>query len=445
MIDDFILTICLDFRSLSEISLPDVQAELSGDIPLQLLQVDAPPGDQGLEHQEQIIQSVQTNDYTIHIVYTNGFRRSMHALGSYITTLPHRFTDTIDVMNKLLARRTKRRFVVLILLAYRGWVHDYGGSMQNLHLKSVERDLVLILDHLAYRHDNRETEWHFLLDFDCEYTDPTGFTRFLPRVYPTKKSILDGSEVRGWFIVSLASIAFVEVNPLSSICSVGGRAEYTSPGTGVTSRHDDLIHYSVTEPQNRSEPHSAFIVAADGNWISGKELYSSLRDKSKKVKASTTTLVLDIRTTTCRTNIPSQSKDDLPVTYAADTATQAPEAPPGRKRPHSQLVAVAASRIGEPGGTLNNHGALTLLLIRYLQRFPSSSAIGVLEHLNTLCQAHPNPSAPPRNALIEAGFRTSLPSDGFKIWNNAEGLVRESRRNDTLIFVHVTGSTTIEY
>lgn len=369
MIDDCIVTICLGCRSLSEISLPDVQTELSADIALQLLEVDATPGDQGLEYREQTIQNVQTSDYTIHIVYKNGLRRLIHALGSYIYTLPHRFTDTVDLMNNLLARRAKRRFVVLILLAYRGWVGKSGSSLQ---LKSVENNVVLLLDYLGYRHDNRfETEWHFLLDFDCEYTDPTGFTMFLPRVHPTKKSILETLEkvrrIRG-----------------SGLVYFGGNVYCGPPGTFVMSP------YSVTEPQNLSEPRSPAFITADGNLISGKELAFSLRDKSKKVKASTITLVLD----TCHAE---GFLGDLPVTYAAHEVTQAPEAPPGRKRPHSQLVAVAATRIGERAGTIvdrglaSEKGALTLLLTQYLQRYPSSSATTVVKHLYDVCHTRQRP------------------------------------------------------
>lgn len=79
-----------------------------------------------------------------------------------------------------------------------------------MELDSVENDLVEVLDYLHCtwtfhatrfelikavvaildRHDDAETMWHILVDFEKEYTDEAGNTQAVKRTHPTRQAIV---------------------------------------------------------------------------------------------------------------------------------------------------------------------------------------------------------------------------------------------------------------
>ncbi|KAG8935664.1 hypothetical protein FRC00_010565, partial [Tulasnella sp. 408] len=106
-------------------------------------------------------------------------------------------------------------FAPKVFIHYENWIRD--SNKEPMTLSSVKADLVLVLSHLKYVHDDRERVWYLLLDFDCNYTDLIGNTRPLPRVEPTKEAFL-------------STLGIAAQNGGSGLVYYGGHGELCLPG-----------------------------------------------------------------------------------------------------------------------------------------------------------------------------------------------------------------------
>lgn len=279
-----------------------------------------------------------------------------------------------------------RPFVVLVFIQYENWVRDSNG--EPMHLNSVRDDLELLLSHLGYRHDDEQRTWHFLLDFDCIYTDPTGKTQVLPRVEPTKDAILYTLEIAG-------------ENERPGLVYYGGHGERGLPGSGeLVPSGRKLIYKEVVE--DTSGAVTTYLLSNDAKRISSEELFSRLPDNLRP--QSVITVCLDA----CHAEGLLTSAGNLPHVYDGSTGPGAHQVVGQAQKLSCQRVVITAARVGEAAGTVFPsayykpgavlHGILTWFMSSWLSKYPEATAANVAQRLNYICGTYPENQQHPRIA-----------------------------------------------
>lgn len=280
-----------------------------------------------------------------------------------------------------------------------------------MQLNSVIADLVLVLTHLKYIHDDQERVWYLLLDFDCLFTDLTGNTRPLPRVEPTKEACLRTLEIAAQ-------------NGSSGLVYYGGHGERCLPGFSELVRSGpNFLYKEVIE--DTSGPVETYLLCKDAQRISSEEFFSRLKDISPP--ECVLTIVLDA----CHAEGFLAAAGKLPYVYDGSTEEEANRVVDQGRGSSSQRVVVTAARVGELAGCVRpskgepEHGALTWFMISWVSKHPEGTAVDVAQRLESICRTRPDQTQRPRisarhpltgsfRLLLQAGTPFGQPLDNQK-------------------------------
>ncbi|KAG9047767.1 hypothetical protein FS837_001558 [Tulasnella sp. UAMH 9824] len=273
------------------------------------------------------------------------------------------------------SRRAKRNFVVLIFIKYEGWYRGSEGTSEPMQLDSVENDLVEVLRYLHYHHDDTETMWRVLADFDLEYTDETGNHRRVERTHPTKEAILDALREAG-------------KTRRSGLVYFGGHGEYEHPGASVLKTSEGQTRYTV-KIHEQSGPKSSYLLAIDGGRIYGDDIVSRLPEKVP------TQCVHTVALDACHSSGLADAAGSLPHVYGGSSKQGPAETPEdiasAQQRSSKQLVIITAARKGElaktvrPEAGTREFGALTWYTLHWLNKYPYATAENLGQRLHHTC------------------------------------------------------------
>lgn len=266
-----------------------------------------------------------------------------------------------------------KRFVVLIFIKYKEWYNESNDI--SMELDSVENDLVEVLDYLHYRHDDAETMWHILVDFEKEYTDEAGNTQAVKRTHPTRQAILDALREAGQ-------------TRCSGLVYFGGHGGYERPGASALKTSDKGIGYTV-DIHDPNGSKSSFLLAIDGGRIYGEDIMSRLPEKVP------TQCVHTVALDTCHSSGIASAEESLLRVYTGEPSKEETpeEATSSQQRSSKQLVIISAAREGENAQAINpdpehsekQYGALTWYMLHWLTKYPYATAQNLSERLRYIC------------------------------------------------------------
>ncbi|KAG9048402.1 hypothetical protein FS837_012975 [Tulasnella sp. UAMH 9824] len=253
-----------------------------------------------------------------------------------------------------------------------------------MQLDSVENDLAEVLDYLQYRHDDAETMWHILVDFEKEYTDGAGNTQAVKRTHPTKQAILDALKEAGQ-------------TRRSGLVYFGGHGGYELPGASVLKTSGGRTGYMV-DVHDPSGPKSSFLLAIDGERIYGDDIMSRLPEKIP------TQCVHTVALDACHSSGIASAEGSLLRVYPGEPSGDnqqvetKEDATNPQQRSSKQLVIISAAREGEDAKTVypgpdaggKQYGALTWYMLHWLKKYPYATAQNLSERLHQTCAKQAN-------------------------------------------------------
>ncbi|KAG8984311.1 hypothetical protein FRB90_005407, partial [Tulasnella sp. 427] len=197
-----------------------------------------------------------------------------------------------------------------------------------------------------------ERDWYFLIDFDGSFRDRNGEVKLLPRIDPTKDSILK-------------ILATVGKNGESGLVYYGGHGERGLPGRSELIRSGTLnLYREILEDPSASE--DTYLLSIDAQRIYGKEIFSVLPENPN------TNCVITVVFDTCNAEGLLTHAGRLPFVYDGSSESDPVPSVDKLHEELSQRVIVTAARVGETAGTVvapesdRTHGILSWCMIDWI-------------------------------------------------------------------------------
>lgn len=223
-----------------------------------------------------------------------------------------------------------------------------------MELIGTKNDLLLLLQHFDYRHNDNSIDFTLINDFDVDFTDSTGVRRIIPKVDAGRDSIK------------------------STIQRVMRTAEPTSKIAFFYGGHGEYAEANMMGLTDGEESDFQCIIAGDGRRIYGKELRSWFCDA--RYSSVAVTAVFDA----CH----SAGSMGLPYSYYTKGKTARPSKVSRRRIP-IPLVQISAAQIDQFAYSRDFAdgycGQLTHCLIQYLRDTECPTIEGLVAYLDTNC------------------------------------------------------------